>query len=296
MDRIKTLGGLILALAGIALGTAGCSRTRHVAVGSKGYTEQQVLAEIAAQHVEHRLHIKVDRRLNLGGTRLAHQALLTREIDFYPEYTSTALAVILMLDPEPVPQQAFLRVRGEYERSYKMQWLHPLGINSTLAIVVRGDDARKYKLETMSDAAKVAQTWKLGVGYEFLERKDGFSALTDYHFDWVAAPKSMDAGQLYHALEQKQVNMIAGYVTDGLLSALDVKVLTDDRKVFGPYQACFVVRDDTLAENPRLRDVLEELSGKFTNETMRKLDYEVDAKHRSVQDVAAEFLHDAGLQ
>ncbi len=293
MGRTKTFAGLAAILT-----LAGCSNSgpRPIKIGSKNFTEQVILGEIIAQHVEHRLHLPVERRLNLGGTLLAHQALRSGEIDLYPEYTGTALAAVLKEAPSGTSAEVLTRVRSAYLRDFQIEWLDPTGIDNGFAMVVQGADARARKLETLSDAAKVAG-WTLGVGYEFEQRADGLPALNrTYGFRWSGRPKSMDLGLLYKALEQGQVTMIAANTTDGLLSKLDLKVLRDDQRSFPPYEVAIAVRQDSLRQTPGLREALVELSGKFTNLTMQVLNYQVDGQHRPVAEVAAEFLKSAGLR
>jgi glycine betaine/choline ABC-type transport system substrate-binding protein len=295
MDRKTFLAGLT----GGALlaASSACQRKHMLTVGSKNFTEQVVLGEIVAQHLEHRFHQQVGRQLNLGGTMLTHQALLNGDIDVYAEYTGTALMAILKDRSETDPAAVLGRVRSEYRQKLHLDWLDPLGINNTFVLVVRGEDARRHHLETLSDAASVQSFWRLGMGYEFLTRADGYAALTrGYNLQWSAGPKTMDLGLLYKALSQGQVNMIAANATDGLLSVGDLKVLKDDKGIFPPYQACLVAREDTLAKTPGFGAALRELSGKFTNEKMQALNYQVDGQHRPVPLVAAEFLRQAGLQ
>jgi len=266
-------------------------------VGSKNFTEQVVLGEIVAQHLEHRLHRKVERALNLGGTLLAHQALVGQQIDLYPEYTGTALAAILKDSIGVDPAAVLTRVRAEYRQKFRAEWMNPLGIDNGFAMIVNGPDARANKLETLTDASKVSEPWILGVGYEFEQRSDGLAALAKtYGLRWQGKPKTMDLGLLYKAMEQRQVTMIAANATDGLLSKMDLQVLRDDRHAFPPYEVCFVVREDRLREVPGLREALQELSGKFTNKQMQELNYQVDAQHRPVADVAADFLKLGGLK
>jgi osmoprotectant transport system substrate-binding protein len=269
----------------------GCSRSRPLTVGSKNFTEQIILGEIAAQQIERRLGQKVDRKLDLGGTLLAQQALASGAIDMYPEYTGTALMAILKLAPSSSPVAVLERVRAEYRKRWRLEWLDPLGFDNTFAMVVRGADARAQGIETLSDAARRKQGWTLGVGYEFLQRPDGLAGLlATYHLPLAGAPKSMDLGLLYSALEQKQVDMAAANATDGQLSVLDVTVLRDDRHYFPPYQAALVVRADTLAAHPGLRAALNQLAGRLSDSVMRNLNYEVDGKHRQVAEVAREWL------
>ncbi len=282
--RVAATGCLLLTV-------LGCSRSRPLTVGSKNFTEQIVLGEIVAQQLERRLGVKVDRKLDLGGTLLAQQALQNGEIDVYPEYTGTALTAVLKLPPSSDPAAVLARVRTEYRKRWNLEWLDPLGFDNTFAMVVRGPDARAQGIETLSDAARRKQGWTLGVGYEFLQRPDGLAGLlATYHLPLDGAPKSMDLGLLYTALQQKQVDMAAANATDGQLSVLDVKVLRDDRHYFPPYQAALVVRAQALAAHPGLQAALGQLSGRFSDSAMRNLNYQVDGKHRPVAEVARELL------
>lgn len=285
MDRTKSIAGLTLLLC-----LAGCEPGElSLRVASKNFTEQVVLGEIIAQHLEQRLHRKIERRLNLGGTLLAHEALRNRQIDLYPEYTGTALAAILKEPIDTDPARVLARVRSEYVRKFQVEWLDPLGIDDSFAMVIQGPLARAKNLETLTDAAR--EIWSLGVGYEFEQRADGLAALNKtYRLRWIGSPKSMDLGLLYKALEQGQVSMIAANATDGLLSKMDLKILADDKHAFPPYQVCIAARQDTMREIPGLREALLELSGKFTNSVMQNLNYQVDGQHRPVAEVAAEFL------
>jgi osmoprotectant transport system substrate-binding protein len=299
MGGEKIVAGLIAAAGAHWL--AGCGQARPLTVGSKNFTEQVILGEIVAQHVSLRLSQRVDRKLNLGGTLLAHQALVKGDLALYPEYTGTALTTILKL---PLPSIAakggedavFAKVKAEYLARFNVHWLDPLGFNNTFAMVIRGGDARKYRLETLSDAAGFANGWTLGVGYEFQHRRDGLPGLLKtYKLPLKRRPRAMDLGLLYKALEQRQVDMVAASATDGMLSVLDVKVLKDDKHYFPPYQAALAVRADALAKNQPLKGTLEQLSGLFSDEIMRTLNYEVDGKHRPVSEVAIMFLRASKL-
>ena len=286
MGRTQIIAGLIAA----AL-LCCCSSPHRLTVGSKNFTEQLILGEILAQHLERRLNQKIERKLDLGGTLLAQQALASGQIDLYPEYTGTALMAVLKLPPSSDPATVLLRVREEYQKRWKLEWLAPLGFNNSFAMVVRGADARKNGLETISDAARSQTGWVLGVGYEFITREDGLAGLLKtYHLRLQGSPKTMDLGLLYKALEQKQVDMIAASATDGVLSVLDVKVLQDDKRYFPPSEAAPVVRSDALAAHPGMREALHELGGKLPNNTTHKLNYEMDGKHRPVAAGAREFL------
>jgi osmoprotectant transport system substrate-binding protein len=288
MDRAKALAGLTAAF------LAGCPGPRPLVVGSKNFTEQRILGEIAAQQLERRLGARVTRKLDLGGTLLAHQALVAGQIDLYPEYTGTALTAVLKLPPSSDPKAVFETVAAAYRTRWKLLWLRPLGFNDTFALVIRGADARSMGIETLSQAATGRKGWRLGVGYEFLRRPDGLAGLeAAYGLPLEGAPRTMDLGLLYEALQQGEVDMVAGNSTDGLLAARDVRVLADDRRYFPPYEAAFVVREECLAREPRARAALEELSGTLTDAVVQKLNFLVDGEHRRVADVAREFLEGA---
>jgi glycine betaine/choline ABC-type transport system substrate-binding protein len=284
--------GRAAALASLtALLLAGCGRPRALVVGSKNFTEQTILGELAARQLERRLGTPVTRKLDLGGTLLAHEALVAGDIDLYPEYTGTAASAILKLAPPPARGEVLGRVAAEYRSRWKLEWLRPLGFDDTFAMVIRGGDARASGITTLSAAARRSEGWRLGVGYEFLDRPDGLQGLQKaYALPLAGRPKTMDLGLLYRALEAKEVDLVAANATDGLLSVLDVVVLEDDRGFFPPYEAAFVVRAEALAREPRVRAALEELSGRLTAAVMRRLNQQVAGEHRRPADVARDFL------
>lgn len=281
----------LLALGLLILGLGSCYRERRVRVGSKNFTEQIVLGELIALLIERDLKVPVERSLNLGGVEIAHQALISGQIDLYPEYTATAVAMVLKQEVIPDRQALLQNCRNEYASQFQAEWLDPLGFDNSFVMVADGERARKLGILNLSEAASPEISWKLGVGYEFENRKDGLPALQKtYNLRLAAAPKIMDLGLLYKALADKQVDLVAANSTDGLLSTLDVKILLDDKEIFPPYEAAIVVRKSALDEVKGLRKVLSKLSGKISADTMRKLNYEVDGKKRSPRAVAAEFL------
>jgi glycine betaine/choline ABC-type transport system substrate-binding protein len=263
-----------------------CASRNAIVVGSKNFTEQVLLGEILAQQIEHRLGVPVIRKLDLGGTLLAHGALTSGSIDLYPEYTGTALTAVLKRPVSPDSSAVFNSVRDAYHRQWQLAWLEPLGFNNTFAMIVR----REEKLANLSQAAQ-ARPWRLGVGYEFQQRPDGLDGfLKTYHLKLNGNPVTMDLGLLYSALQSRKVDMIAANSTDGLISVLDVSVLDDDRHYFPPYQCAVVAREETLARYPKLRAALEQLSGRISDATMRKLNYQIDGRHHAPAQVAEEFL------
>jgi glycine betaine/choline ABC-type transport system substrate-binding protein len=279
MDR-KTI------IAGLSLLLASCAPRNAIVVGSKNFTEQVLLGEILAQQIERKLGTPVIRKLDLGGTLLAHEALTAGSIDLYPEYTGTALTAVLKQPPQSDPQAVLKSVRDAYQHQWHLAWLDPLGFNNTFAMIVRRDE----KVKSLSEAAR-ARSWHMGVGYEFQQRPDGLDGLLKaYQLRLNGDLVTMDLGLLYSALQSRKVDMIAANSTDGLISVLDVAVLEDDRRYFPPYQCAVVAREATLARYPKLRGILEQLSGRLSDAEMRRLNYQVDGKHRAVAEVATEWL------
>lgn len=284
MDRTKAVACVV------CLCLSACSRPDKIVVGSKNFTEQLILGEILAQQIERSLRIKVERRLNLGGTLLAHQALVAGAIDIYPEYTGTALTAVLRHAPETDPQTVRNIVKKSYADRFQLAWMSPFGFNNTFAMVIRKTDTQSGAISTLTNAA-AARPWKLGVGYEFLQRPDGFPGLSStYGLRSDGAPVTMDLGLLYTALRGGQVDMVAANSTDGMLSVLDAAVLVDDRHYFPPYECAAVVRSAVLNRYPNLEMAINALGGRISAERMRVLNYEVDGHHRPLREVAGAFL------
>ena len=266
----------------------------RIAVGSKDFTEQVILGEILAQTIEAKTGESVVRRFDLGGN-LAHEALVTGEIDVYVEYTGTALLAILKGKPITDPAEVYQRVKGEYANRFKLEWTEPLGFNNTFAILVRGDDAKKLNLKTISAAARAASHWRAGFGQDFMSRADGYPGFAQtygLHFEEI---REMDLSLTYRALAERQVDLIAGNSTDGLISRYQLFQLEDDRHYFPPYDAVPVVRQTALDSHPKLREALKQLGGILSVEAMRKLNFAVDGEKRQPKDVAREFLQGKGI-
>jgi len=287
---LRAAGGLILAA--LILFGVGCQPDHHrIVVGSKNFTEQAVLGELLAQHIERKTGLPVERRFYLAGTYICHQALLAGRIDLYVEYTGTALTALLKERPAGTSADVYHRVREEYARRFGIELTEPLGFNNSFAIVIRGEEARRLHIRSLSDLARHAPQWRLGVGYEFLERPDGYAGLArTYNLRFAEQPRVMDLGLLYRALSHKQVDVIVGATTDGLIHALDMVALEDDQHFFPPYDAVPVVRQETLARYPQLRAALSDLAGKISEEDMRSLNFAIDGQHRDLSLVVSEFL------
>lgn len=273
----------------IAAALCSCTNKDAIVVGSKNFTEQIVLGEIAAQQLERKLHVRVERKLDLGGTLLTHEAIVRGDIDIYPEYTGTAATVILKQEAPADPVRTYILVKDAYLKRFQLVWLPPLGFNDTFAMAVRRGDASKLAEPTLSAAA--SRKWRLGIGYEFLTRPDGLQRLNKtYRIQWDGIPKSMDLGLLYQALQQKSIDMGAGNSTDAQLSNSNFTVLRDDKKVFPPYNACYVVRCELIQQKPQVEWALSMLQNRLSEETMRKLNRSVDIDHEPVEKVVKDFL------
>ena len=294
--RISRASGVCL-LFWLVSSLASCGSERNtIVVGSKNFSEQALLGEILAQHIEARTHLPVTRRFYLAGSYICQQALLSGRIDTYVEYTGTALTAILHDSIEKDPSAVFGRVKSEYQRRFGLAVLPSLGFNNTFAIVIRGDDARRLNLRTISAAAAYTPQWRAGFGYEFMERPDGYEGLARvYGLHFAEAPRILDLGLLYRALLEKQVDVVAGNSTDGLLSTRDLVILTDDKHYFPPYEAVPIIRGETEARHPEVREVIAELAGKISDEEMRKMNFAADGQHRDASEVARAFLHAKGL-
>ncbi len=280
---------LVIAVVACLLCLWSCSQGDAIVVGSKNFTEQIILGEMAAQQIERKCHLKVERRLYLGGTLLAHEALAKGQIDLYPEYTGTALSAVLK---QPIPSDSarvYMTVKDAYLDRFNLVWLPPLGFNDTFAMVVRRKDGERLSQRDLS-AAK-ARAWRLGVGYEFLTRPDGLARLNKvYGLQWQGTPRTMDLGLLYQALQQEKIDMAAANSTDGLLTESQYMVLADNETAFPPYNACFVVRSSVIEQHPEVRLALIMLSNHIGDDAMRDLNRRVDVQHQRVELVVKEFL------
>jgi len=282
--------------AALTLFSCAPSHADRIVIGSKNFTESLMLGELMAQQIEEHTHLKVERRFYLAGTYICQQAMLAGRIDIYPEYTGTALTAILKQKVGGEKADVYQRVKSEYEKRLGLTLSPPFGFNDTFAMEIRGDDARRLNLKTISQAAAFAPHWRAGFGYEFMERPDGYPGLAAaYGLHFAAPPRIMDLGLLAPALKDRQIDIAAGNATDGLIRAFDLFVLDDDRHYFPPYEAVAVIREQTLRQHPEVGQALAELGGKISDREMQELNYALDGQHRDVKDVAHEFLRSKGL-
>lgn len=279
----------LLTLALLAL--TSCSRGDRIVVGAKNFTESDLLAEIAAQQIERRTGLHVERKLHLGGTFVCHEAILAGQIDLYVEYTGTAYTAVLKHAPGPSADSIARAAASEYRSRWGLVWLAPFGFNNTFAIAVREADARREGLRAISDLARVAPRWKAGFGYEFLNREDGFPGLAKvYGLRFAVPPTAMDLGLTYRALADGKIDVIAGNSTDGQLDALHLVTLADDRHYFPPYEAAPVVRGALLERHPEVGRALAELAGKIDDAAMRRLNAQADVEHKDLRAIAHDWL------
>jgi osmoprotectant transport system substrate-binding protein len=272
------------------------SHADRIVVGSKNFTESFVLGELIAQQIESHTNLKVERRFYLAGSYICQQAILAGRIDVYPEYTGTALTAILKQNASGDRQDVYQRVKSEYEHHFGLTLGPALGFNDTFAMEIRGEDARRLNLKTLSQAAAFAPKWRAGFGYEFMERPDGYRGLAaTYGLHFAEQPRVMDLGLLARALKDHQIDLAAGNATDGLIPALDLFVLEDDRHYFPPYEAVPVIREQVVQRHPEIAQALADLAGKISDEEMQRLNYAVDGQHRDAAEVAREFLRSKGL-
>jgi osmoprotectant transport system substrate-binding protein len=293
--RIRWLFAVVI-LSCLLTGACLPARDNVIVVGSKNFTEQLILGELIAQQIEATTRLPVERRFYLAGTFICQQAILSGRIDMYPEYTGTALTAILKQNPAGSSEQVYDRVKSEYSSRFNLELGPPFGFNDTFAIEVRGEDAQRLHLKTISQVATYTPHWRAGFGYEFMERPDGYKGLAaTYGLRFAEPPRIMDLGLLSRALKEKQVDLIAGNTTDGLIPALNLFVLEDDRHYFPPYEAVPVIRQQVLVKHPAVLDAVSGLAGKINDQEMRELNYAVDGHHRDVKEVVAEFRRKKGL-
>jgi osmoprotectant transport system permease protein len=289
---VLAIGGVMLTASGFAP-FGGDGTQTPIRVGSKNFTEQIILGEIVAQLIESRTGLPVQRRLNLGGTFICDQAIRSGDIDVYVEYSGTAHSAIFKEPPNTDPAHVLARARERYAGA-GISLLAPLGFENTFAILVRGEEARRLKLKSIADVRPLAAAWKAGFGYEFLQRADGFPGLASaYGLRFGTPPRAMDLSLIYRALAERQVDLIAGDATSGLIDAYDLAMLEDTQRYFPPYDAVILARSAALLAHPRLKDALSSLSGRITLTDMRRMNYAVDAQHRDAAEVASEYLRGA---
>jgi osmoprotectant transport system permease protein len=295
MRKLALAAAVVVLIGGFALWFARSkpSGESRVSIGSKDFTESALLAEIVAQMLEAR-GVSVERRFELGGN-LPHEALVAGTLDLYPEYTGTSFTAILHHTPITDPRAVYEQVKQEYADRFRIEVSPSLGFENTFAILVRGDDARRLNLKTISDAAPQSPKWRAGFGQDFMSRADGYPGFSKAYGLKFGEVREMDLSLTYIALSSRQVDLIAGNSTEGRIATLDLFQLADDRRYFPPYEAVYLVRQDSLARVPALPEVLARLANAISTEEMRRLKYEFDGYTRDPKEVVKEWLKGKGF-
>ncbi|MFV0379539.1 MAG: glycine betaine ABC transporter substrate-binding protein [Anaerorhabdus sp.] len=268
---------------------------RQIVIGSKDFTEQVLLSEMLSQLIEENTDINVVRRLNLGGTQVAFGALRGNEIDLYVDYSGTAYADVLKLDPISDAKEVYDRVVVEYEDKFNIKVLEQMKFNNTYTFATTKEIASKYNLNTVSDLAKVSSDLITGTTLEFINREDGMIGAKRVYGLSFKEEIGLDSSSRYIALNNNEVDIIDAFATDGLLKKFNLKILEDDKKFFLPYYAIPLIREEAYNKYPEVVELINKLGKLLDNETMINLNYEVDENERTPEDVAKEFLRDKGL-
>ena len=295
---MKKIAIVVLSLF-VVMGFSGCilagKDKNQIVVGGKNFTEQDILVYMMQYMIEDHTKLKVKTKPFLGGTSVVSQAMERGDIDIYPEYTGTALINILEEPAIIDPQVAYDKVKQIYKAKKKIIWLEPFGFNNTYTLTMRIDEAERLKINTISDLSSQAGSLTLGATHEFLERQDGEKGLEEKYGFNFAATNGMEPGLTYAAVNDKKVNVIDGFSTDGRIAAFNLKILEDDKKFFPPYYAAPIIRADVLERHPEIADALKLLAGRIDDKEMAKLNGKVDLEKQDAKTVAKEWLQSKGL-
>lgn len=270
----------------------GCSKTeKSVVVASKPMTEQYIIGHMITELIESKTDIKVEQKFGIGGgTSNIHPAMISGDIDIYPEYTGTGWLFVLKEELISDPMQIYKKVMQGYKKEFNIKWLGLYGFNNTFGIAVKEELATKYKLKSYSDLAKISNELVFAAEYDFYEREDGYDNICkEYGFDFKDT-KEIDIGLKYQAIGEGKVDVINVFSTDGRLKEKKLVVLEDDKNYFPPYAATTLVREETLKKYPELEEVLELLTNNISNEEIIYLNYLVEIDKQDPKKVAHEFL------
>jgi osmoprotectant transport system substrate-binding protein len=281
---------LAVTIAGAGAPSSLAQERPAVTIGSKNFTESLLIGEMYALLLEAN-GFKVNRKLNLAGTLIAHGALVKGEIDLYPEYTGTALLNMLKLETMSDRKKVYDKVKDEYAKQFQLVWLDAAPMNNTQAVAVTQAIAKKHNMTTLSRMSVVAPQLVMAAVPEFTERPDGLKGLQrvygGFNFKKV---NLVDYGVKYRALTGGQADATVAFGTDGEIIGYKLVVMKDDKGLWPPYQVAPVVRKALLDKAPGVAKALNRVAGKMTDATMQRLNWEVDGKKREYADVAKEFL------
>lgn len=295
--KLKKIIGLAVALVFLlSIALTGCSGGDKIVIGSKDFSENIILGEMFAQLIEAKTNIKVERKLNLGGTFVCFEAIKNGQIDIYPEYTGTGLTAQLKMDVIGEPDEAYRVVAEEFNKRFDIKWLSPLGFNNTYTLAVTDKVYQQFGVETFSDLAKISENLVFGAEHEFFDRQDGYDGLVQkYSMQFKGEPKKMNVSLKYQAIGNGDMDVTDAFATDGAIKQYNLKVLTDDLGFFPPYYAAPIIRNATLERYPELEDILNTLANAIDDATMTELNYKVDVEGEDVAKVAKKFLNEKGL-
>jgi len=285
-------------LAGAMLVTGiGAAEAQTIVVGGKNFTEQQILSAMTAQLLEAN-GFDVDNRAGMGSA-VVRQAMENGQVDVYWEYTGTSLITYNGVEEKLGPQETYDRVK-ELDAEKDIVWLEPSDANNTYALAMRKDHAEELGISTLSELAERINTENdltLASNAEWYARPDGLRPLQEHYGFKLSrdAVSRMDSGLVYDALKNGDVEVGLVFATDGRIPAFDFTVLEDDKGYFPAYALAPVVRQEVLENNPKIGELLNELSSKLDDSTMAQLNARVDVERVSVENVATEFLNEHGM-
>lgn len=296
LKRKSAIAIAIICLVLVAAILSGCSgNNTTIVVGSKNFTENIILGEIIAQIIEGKTDLKVERKLNMGGTFVCFEALKKGDIDVYADYTGTGLTAQLKMDVINDADKVYEIVQKEFNERFKLKWLMPYGFNNTYAVAVGEDFAKANNINTVSDLAPFSKDLVFGGEHEFFNRQDGYEGMAAAYGLQFKDQVSMETALKYQAMGEKKMDVTDAFATDGQLITYKLKILADDKNFFPPYYAAPVIRMDTLKKNPQLESVLNELGNKISDEEMQQMNYQVETEKKAIEAVASEFLKSKGV-
>ncbi|KIL34422.1 glycine/betaine ABC transporter substrate-binding protein [Cohnella kolymensis] len=276
---------------------AGCSKKETVKIGAQTFSEQLILAHMVGLLVKEKAGLDVKVVSDLSSTSFNHQSMLNNDVQISFRYVGTDYTGTLKIEEQPKDMESALKTLQErFKSDFQQTWFPPLGFENTYGFTVRQELADELKLETVSDLKDAAKDLSLGTDQVWLERPfDGYPAFIEKYGFEFAKTFPMEVGLVYKAVQSKDVDVVIAYTTDARLKEYNLKVLADDKKLFPPYQASVVARDDLLKKHPAVKEVIDSLEGKIDTETMTALNYQVDVKLEEPEQVAKQFLIEKGL-
>ncbi|NLK38866.1 MAG: glycine/betaine ABC transporter substrate-binding protein [Clostridiales bacterium] len=291
---LLTLALPLILILPLLLGSCGSGNT--ITIGSKDFSENILLGEIFAQLIEAKTDLKVNRKLNMGGTFVNFEAIKNNQIDIYPEYTGTALTAQLGMEVISDPDETYNVVAEEFDSRFGIKWLEPLGFNNTYAIAVTEKIYQETGAKTISELISAAPELIFGAEHEFFDREDGFDGLiATYGLNFKGDPLKMNVSLKYQAMDNGDIDVTDVFATDGNIMKYNLKILEDDKGFFPPYYAAPIIRNKTLEKYPELEEILNSLAGLFDDETMTALNYKIDVEGMDIAAVAKEFLEENNL-